>query len=1114
MARSRVLRSSFEGGEWSPRMFGRVDLGKYNQAAEQVENLLVQPQGGLTRRPGTRYVAAAKTTGATRLLKHVFSPTQSYVIEAGDNYFRFYANQGQIVVNQTDAAITNGNFSDDLTGWDDTSSGSGAGISVENSRVAVAGATGTALGNMTHGGSTLALAFDGDTTKEYIECARTTDSPAYIGKDWGSTKTITGFRIWGATDKGFKQAESSRVVITLQGSSDNFAASVVDLAETAIVDNQDARKITVFSGINVGTAYRYHRIKLSGGKSSYGFGVAQVQFFESGSSLKRLLLTPGSGTAQAEQDVTVGASYRGQRHTLRFQVICAASTYARVRIGATSGGAEFMGSKRAGNGWHSFSFRPTASPFYVQFRTSDTQAIRIDNVSISGSAGAVPYELETPYDATDLRDLRYVQAADVMWLVHPRHPPHKLIRQDHDRWNLEEVRNLDGPYQDEDPDNTVTIQPSARTGSVTLTASETTFAPGDVGSVWRIGPPGGRPGYPKWTAGTSVSGNAYYQYEGNVYQATGSGTTGTAPPVHERGVVSDGVVGWRYINRQGWGCARITAYTSGTVVTAQVEKRLDDTAVVSGTEVWRRPAFTITAGWPDVVALAEGRLWYGRGTQIWGSRVGAYDDFTPEDLDDDAITWQLTGQQVPNIVGIVGGERMVVLTTLGPFVFRSSDNDEPLTPKNVRAKRMNAAGCADVEAVAAGDAVLYLSNNRQRLYEISPNIQADTGFGVVELTILSDHIMGSGAVEMQWAREPHSMLWVLRKDGQVATMTYNRAEQVVAWSRQVLGGYERTNLRARAVAMAVIPGASDTNKRDEVWFVVRRRINDTVVQHVEFLEAELRYDSLPEDAFFVDAGLRLDDPYTITDITETSTRVKVTAKAHTFAEGDFVEIEGAAEDPVPTDAQIRAGTHISINGRFKVMELAGDQFSLYDMRKGTVIAPSKVGAWQGGGVVRKLVSSVSGLDHLIGETVNILGDGAELTDREVNGSGAVSLGTWCAKVAVGLPQLYRYKGLKIAEGGTVGPAIGAKRKITHCIVGLIGALECRIGFDPDNLAQVVVRDVDQPMGKAPPLFTGEQKVPTPLGYLTDPRIIIRGDSALPMNVTHVVLDDVLTSDLS
>lgn len=1098
MPRSRPIRTSFEAGEWSPRMLGRVDLGKYNQAAETVENFLVQPQGGLTRRPGTRYVADAKTTGATRLLRHVFSPTQSYVIEAGDNYFRFYSNQGQIVVNQTDAAISNGNFASGTTDWDDTSSGSGSGISTENSRVMVSAGTGTALGNMTHGGSALADAFDGDATKEYIDCARTTDSPAYIGKDWGSNKTITGFRIYSATDKGFKQAERSRVVITLQGSSDNFAASVVDLAETVINDNQDARKITVFEGVNVGTAYRYHRVKLTGGKASYGFGVAQVQFFESGSSLKRLVLTPGSGTAQAEQDVTVGASYRGQRHTLRFRVICAASTYARVRIGATSGGAEFMGSRRAGNGWHSFSFRPTASPFYVQFRTSDTQTIKIESVSISGSTGAVPYELETPYDATDLQDLRYAQSADVMWLVHPRIPPHKLTRQDHDRWTLEEVRNLDGPYEDEDPDNTVTIQADARTGAVTLTASSTTFVPGNVGSVWRIGPPGGRPGHPKWSAGTSVSGNAYYQYEGNVYQATGSGTTGTSPPVHERGIVSDGTVGWRYINRQGWGSVRITGYTSGTVVTAQVEKRLDDKVVTDGSEVWRRPAFTTNAGWPEVVALAEGRLWYGRGSKLWGSRVGAYDDFTPEDLDDDAITWQLNGQQVPNIVWIVGGDRMVVGTTLGPHIFRGSSEDEPLTPKNVRAKRMNAAGCADVEAVAAGDSVLYLSNNRQRLYEISPNIQSDTGMGVIELTILADHIMGSGAAEMQWAREPHSMLWVLRKDGKVATLTYNRAEQVVAWSRQIMGGNERSNLRARAVAMAVIPGASDTNKRDEVWFVVRRRIDGTLVQHVEFLEAELRYDSLPEDAFFVDAGLRLDDPYTITNIAETSTRVQVTAKGHPFANNDEVEIEGSGV----------------VDGRYLIKEVAGNTFALFDMVSGVAIAPSAVSAWEGGGVVRKLVSTVSGLDHLIGETVNILGDGGEHRDRTVNGTGSVNLDRKCSKVAVGLPQIYRYKSLKFADGGSVGPAIGAKRKFTHCWVGLIGSLECKIGTSEDNLKKVSFRTTSQQMGKAPDLFTGEIKAPMPPGWSVDPRVIIRGDSALPMNMTHLVVDDADTNELS
>lgn len=98
MARTDTISTNFTGGELTPRARGRVDVSKYGNCLDICENFIVRVQGGVYRRSGTRYVQAVKdSTQFTRLFEFNFSITQSYIIEAGNLYFRFYRNQAQLV---------------------------------------------------------------------------------------------------------------------------------------------------------------------------------------------------------------------------------------------------------------------------------------------------------------------------------------------------------------------------------------------------------------------------------------------------------------------------------------------------------------------------------------------------------------------------------------------------------------------------------------------------------------------------------------------------------------------------------------------------------------------------------------------------------------------------------------------------------------------------------------------------------------------------------------------------------------------------------------------------------------------------------------------------------
>ena len=98
MPRATWTQNNFNGGELSPLAYGRSDLAKYKNALETCANYVPTAQGGLTRRPGTKYIANVKTnTSPVRLLPFEFSITQAYVLEFGPSYVRFYTNDGQLV---------------------------------------------------------------------------------------------------------------------------------------------------------------------------------------------------------------------------------------------------------------------------------------------------------------------------------------------------------------------------------------------------------------------------------------------------------------------------------------------------------------------------------------------------------------------------------------------------------------------------------------------------------------------------------------------------------------------------------------------------------------------------------------------------------------------------------------------------------------------------------------------------------------------------------------------------------------------------------------------------------------------------------------------------------
>lgn len=107
MPKSNSIQTGFHGGEFSPLLEGQVHAERFKVGLRTCLNYFPLLQGPLVRRPGTKYVTNVKdATKLPTLVPFVFNQTQSYVLEFGDQYIRFFSNNGQIITNSNVFKLT------------------------------------------------------------------------------------------------------------------------------------------------------------------------------------------------------------------------------------------------------------------------------------------------------------------------------------------------------------------------------------------------------------------------------------------------------------------------------------------------------------------------------------------------------------------------------------------------------------------------------------------------------------------------------------------------------------------------------------------------------------------------------------------------------------------------------------------------------------------------------------------------------------------------------------------------------------------------------------------------------------------------------------------------
>ncbi len=394
-------------------------------------------------------------------------------------------------------------------------------------------------------------------------------------------------------------------------------------------------------------------------------------------------------------------------------------------------------------------------------------------------------------------------------------------------------------------------------------------------------------------------------------------------------------------------------------------------------------------------------------------------------------------------------------------------------------------------------------------------------------------------------------------------MTYQRDQEVIAWHRHILGGTSDTaSTQAKVESVAIIPATADDGAGiDEVYIAVKRYVNGADRRYIERITTGLELTQTREQAFFIDSGLSLNTSITITAATAADP-VVVTASSHGLSNEDSVKIRDvkgmtqlndrsfivASKDTntfslVPDHTAISAsitaitranpavvtatahgltnGEKVYISGVAGMTEVNGLVFTVANKATNTFelsgINSSGYTAYTSGGSIRHAengashtayissgaarleTTSITGLDHLEGQVVSILGDGAVQPDKTV-ASGAITLSTKASIVHVGLPYTSKLVTLNLEAGSVDGTAQSKTKRINELTVRLYRSLGMTAGSEGQTLDTVPFRDSSDPMDSSPTLFTGDKKLPYPHGYETSGNIEIQQTQPLPTKI--------------
>jgi len=460
--------------------------------------------------------------------------------------------------------------------------------------------------------------------------------------------------------------------------------------------------------------------------------------------------------------------------------------------------------------------------------------------------------------------------------------------------------------------------------------------------------------------------------------------------------------------------------------------------------------FASSSNYPRAIAIFGGRFWFG-GTinnpqTVWGSEAFGYSEaggaltvdmrtyttytysyyqmvdpdswanptipereLMTEDRDittpDHAIEMTIASDENDVISWLAAGRALIVGTTSSEWVITKD-----VTAVSPRAERMTDYGSANIQARMAGDAVLLVQGDKKRVREYRYT-QDSNGYTSPDLTLLADHIAGTGFVDFAKQRNPYPALCFVRSDGTLAVLTYDRSTQTAAWQRWV---------HADGLFQSVAIVKEDSV--DTIYVVVYRN-SDYYIEKFADVFPDSQSDIVYMDAAY-DAGTGGDSPTCAWLANET---VSVVVDGVYVDDDTDLTVDSVTSSTIVCVEDING--NVPASGNIQV-EIAGVlttyAYTSYASKTFSGVTPDPTGDISGGEAIKA--------------PVTVIADGSGVIDL----TDAIHTGT---QVWVGLPYTAKYQSMPSPAVRASGSAQGQYKRISAVYLRVYRTMDIKAGFD-------------------------------------------------------------------
>src|SRR5262245_9359107 len=478
--------------------------------------------------------------------------------------------------------------------------------------------------------------------------------------------------------------------------------------------------------------------------------------------------------------------------------------------------------------------------------------------------------------------------------------------------------------------------------------------------------------------------------------------------------------------------------------------------------------------------------------RFWMSKVASYYNFDTSNpiQDDDSVDAELVSLEVNEIKSMIPmPSGLVMLTTKGAWQVSGgaggvATQGGPITPATLTATAQAYIGANDVPPILVNYDIFYVQQKGSIVRDLTYNIYANIYTGN-DISILSSHLFyGHQIKEWAYAEEPFKMIWVVREDGVMLSLTLVKEQDMYGWARHdTFGNFESVCTVTEGSVDATYVAVSRPNPITGDFRLYIERITDRI------------FTFGAEDAWSVDCG--------VSTVHNTPTAVLISTLPDPVGIATFTA-NAAVFGSNMVGWIIRVG-----GGKAEVTQyISPTQVKGKMIQPITALLPNDPQKRPDLGIpetwaVDSPITVVHGLDHLEGQQVSVLADGGVVRDLTVQG-GSITLPAPASNVTIGLGYQMQLQTMPLDLGNEQQTVQGKRKKVSALTVRVKDSRGVKAGRTFQTLTPIKEMNRVTQMGQPVALVTGDERIVMDPLWDVPGQICLQVDDPLPATILGVI----------